>query len=351
MNRRHRIILVLILALCLSAAAFVGCSNAPDTPDWQHQFDLGMRYLSQGNYQEAILAFRAAIEIDPRRVDAHLGLANAHIGLGDIPAARAALREGYNLTGDERLRDRLEELEEDDTLRDDEAGTEETVQEPHVIQGTSAQRAFLDRVCDAMLAGNYEYALKLMESSEMYDILTEHGSFVYREIFMFSGHSSSWDDSFLRLVAADKTQNGSGLVVHVTAFSGGSDHSHLTIMEHRDGVQNGRHETRDFAAPGGQMQWVDTAWSSNGLRHGEAITNFVQHGVVYTYNWENGFYVVLGPPNEDGNVPVGVFVDPMHPDGGGFSYRRPDGFGFTEPFTHPNLTFEHWLNPLMPRFE
>ena len=30
---------------------------------WQEQYDLGVRYLSEGNYEEAIIAFTAAIEL------------------------------------------------------------------------------------------------------------------------------------------------------------------------------------------------------------------------------------------------------------------------------------------------
>lgn len=40
---------------------------------WQEQYDLGIRCLSDGNCEEAILAFTTAIEIDPKRPDAFLG--------------------------------------------------------------------------------------------------------------------------------------------------------------------------------------------------------------------------------------------------------------------------------------
>ncbi|MFQ8837640.1 MAG: tetratricopeptide repeat protein [Oscillospiraceae bacterium] len=62
----------------LSLAA---CSKAPEAdradeaPDWQTQYDLGVRYLSEGIMKKAILAFEAAIEIDPRNADAYLKLA------------------------------------------------------------------------------------------------------------------------------------------------------------------------------------------------------------------------------------------------------------------------------------
>ena len=35
--------------------------------DWQGQYDLGIRLLGEGKYEEAIIAFTAAIEIAPSR--------------------------------------------------------------------------------------------------------------------------------------------------------------------------------------------------------------------------------------------------------------------------------------------
>ena len=89
-----------ILCACKSTAA-----------RWQEQYDLGMRYLSDGEYEEAIIAFNAAIEIDPAQADAYLSLANAYIGMNDFDAARGILERGYELTQSEALKARLEELD------------------------------------------------------------------------------------------------------------------------------------------------------------------------------------------------------------------------------------------------
>ena len=54
-------LLLLTLAACQKAPE---AEPADEAPDWQTKYDLGVRYLSEGNYEEAILAFEAAIEID-----------------------------------------------------------------------------------------------------------------------------------------------------------------------------------------------------------------------------------------------------------------------------------------------
>ena len=81
----------LILALAL-VLGLVSCGRSAST--WQEQYDLGVRYLSEGNYEEAIIAFNAAIEIDPKRAEAYLSLADVYLALEDY-----AQRLGLALRG------------------------------------------------------------------------------------------------------------------------------------------------------------------------------------------------------------------------------------------------------------
>ena len=127
------------LVPCLLLSVLCACGQS--APTWQEQYDLGVRYLSEGNYEEAIIAFTAAIEIDPKRAEAYVGRGDAYISsgetadnltaaladyeaalelspgdvelyvkladvsdrLGDSEAAAAWRAEGYELTEDERL--------------------------------------------------------------------------------------------------------------------------------------------------------------------------------------------------------------------------------------------------------
>lgn len=90
MNQKKWI--VLNIALLLVAAVLVCLILGGKTADpWQEQYDLGLRYLSEGNYAEAVLAFNAAIQIDPNRMDAYLGRARGYIALDNPEAAREDL--------------------------------------------------------------------------------------------------------------------------------------------------------------------------------------------------------------------------------------------------------------------
>ena len=56
MKRKHLFALILLL---LMVSILAGCQSTADR--WQEQYDLGMKYLSEGNYDEAVIAFNAAI--------------------------------------------------------------------------------------------------------------------------------------------------------------------------------------------------------------------------------------------------------------------------------------------------
>lgn len=104
LKRTVSLLLAMILTVTLCACGKTSGGS------WQEQYDLGVRYLSDGNYEEAIIAFTAAIEIDPKRPEAYLGLADAYIGAGDLGAARKALEDGLAATGDTEIQARLDEL-------------------------------------------------------------------------------------------------------------------------------------------------------------------------------------------------------------------------------------------------
>ena len=79
MERNMRRIKLLGIGI-LSIIFMVACSSSTS---WQEQYDLGMKYLTEGKYEEAVFAFTAAIKIDPKLPKAYVGRGNAYIGVGE----------------------------------------------------------------------------------------------------------------------------------------------------------------------------------------------------------------------------------------------------------------------------
>lgn len=103
-----KIISLFIMVFILAAVS--GCKETAADAPYQEQYDLGMRYLEEGKYEEAILAFNAALEIDTKQPMVYTGLAEAYIGLGKTEEAIAALERGLEETGDGAISEQLEEL-------------------------------------------------------------------------------------------------------------------------------------------------------------------------------------------------------------------------------------------------
>ena len=89
MKRAYGIIEIIILLILTTACG----KNTAER--WQEQYDLGMRYLEEENYEEAIVAFTAAIEIDPNYADAYTGRGNAYIFSGETDEHLAQALSDY----------------------------------------------------------------------------------------------------------------------------------------------------------------------------------------------------------------------------------------------------------------
>ena len=85
------------LAALLAALLLCACASRPTitVPAWQQQYSLGVRYLSEGNYEEAIIAFTAAIEINPRLAEAYRYRGDAYILSGETAENLAAAQADY----------------------------------------------------------------------------------------------------------------------------------------------------------------------------------------------------------------------------------------------------------------
>lgn len=84
-----------LLSLCACSQDTNGQISNTEQMTWQEQYDLGVRYLSEGNYEEAIIAFTAAIEINPKQALAYVGRGDAYVGLGETEENLAAAQADY----------------------------------------------------------------------------------------------------------------------------------------------------------------------------------------------------------------------------------------------------------------
>lgn len=174
MKKRKRVT-ALLLALCMMLSGCSGLLDGLGGGSWQEQYDLGMRCLEDGDYQEAILAFSAAIEIDPDRPEAYMGRAEAYIGIEEPEKALKDYKKAKRIArGDDAYSDLLEDLEElieelEDIIADE---------DEDIVPESAVRTPRLTRV-ETRSGGVLIYRDEL--SYDEYDRLTQVVSEVYSE--------------------------------------------------------------------------------------------------------------------------------------------------------------------------
>lgn len=111
----------LILVIGVVAAAVligIGILMSGNT-ELMNQLDLGQKYIEECNYEQAIVAFNRAIEIDKRCAEAYVGLAETYIRMGEFDKALEVAETGYEMTGDAALQEYIDMIQSGNISRSD----------------------------------------------------------------------------------------------------------------------------------------------------------------------------------------------------------------------------------------
>jgi tetratricopeptide (TPR) repeat protein len=87
-------VITAIVLIIIGAVVFNSTSSASQIKKYM---TLGNKYLKEGKYEEAILAFNKVIEIEPKNIEARLELADAYIATNKFEDAEKVLREALNI--------------------------------------------------------------------------------------------------------------------------------------------------------------------------------------------------------------------------------------------------------------
>lgn len=96
MDKKKTIIIAISSILLIAICVTIGLSGV--FSPYQRQIRLGYKLLEQGNYEEAILAFDKAIEIDVKRAKAYIGKADVYVTRCDentLEDTKKVLETGY----------------------------------------------------------------------------------------------------------------------------------------------------------------------------------------------------------------------------------------------------------------
>ncbi|MGN0639325.1 MAG: leucine-rich repeat domain-containing protein [Oscillospiraceae bacterium] len=170
---KKNIIIIIVAALLM--AGIVGAVVAVNVTKSNSQtaladIQIAERYLSEQNYEQAVIEFEKILEIEPMNVEAYLGLAEAYIGLGDNEKALEMLRKGLELTGDARIQAKIDELTKVEEPADS-SGTSSTPNEPPQIVYGDAECLAIEEMIEAYLRGEGEVDTSMLQNVTNLQIL------------------------------------------------------------------------------------------------------------------------------------------------------------------------------------
>ena len=123
---------VVVLAVLIFAVSAVAVYNSPEKK-YDRQLSLAERYLDDLDYEKAIAAYKAAIEIDPINPEAYKALAELYLAMDDSVSAQETVKAGINASGDVGLSAMLTEITSGQNTAN---VTNETVpEEPQISEG------------------------------------------------------------------------------------------------------------------------------------------------------------------------------------------------------------------------
>ena len=108
---------ILIIAILMAISSIFIYKGAIAPKLYDKYLDTGIKYLMDGQYEEAILAFDKAIKIEPKTTEARVYQAKAYVGNEEFDKAVNVLEEAQNIdmTNEELLKEILEILNDIDS--------------------------------------------------------------------------------------------------------------------------------------------------------------------------------------------------------------------------------------------
>lgn len=111
MKKKVVIIGVCAIAVIIVIAAVALALVQNQSPSYSVLLERGDRYLSAGDYKQAVVVYKRAIAEKPMQPDGYIGLARAYVQLDQKDLAVVTLGNGYQMTHSLTIRLRLEELD------------------------------------------------------------------------------------------------------------------------------------------------------------------------------------------------------------------------------------------------
>ena len=113
-DKKRKILLIVLsslLVIVIGIIAYMLINNHMVESQYTASISQADRYLQDKNYEDALVAYKQALELDPDSEDPYLGLANTYVAMGDTSKAVSILNQGLERMDSTKLKALLNQLE------------------------------------------------------------------------------------------------------------------------------------------------------------------------------------------------------------------------------------------------
>ncbi|MCD7819113.1 MAG: leucine-rich repeat domain-containing protein [Lachnospiraceae bacterium] len=110
-NKKYLLLILIPILIAIAVLLFLIGRRISTANTWQEQYDLGMQYLEDGEYEAAVVAFTTAIETEPKNAEAYEQLVQLYMQEGRLDEAKALLEQAVEgAEGDEETMETISKL-------------------------------------------------------------------------------------------------------------------------------------------------------------------------------------------------------------------------------------------------
>lgn len=259
MDKKKTIIIAISAILLIAICVTIGLSGV--LSPYQRQIRLGYKLLEQGNYEEAILAFDKAIEIDVKRAKAYIGKADVYVTRCDentLEETKKVLETGYaQHYDDEAFVDAILRLADELYVKEQRKWAVELLNFGYELTNDERIKERKNQIIDELSEFFLSELYAMFENGENDAVKKEIQSEKYLEFMTFVDNA---EFKYIYFPDKNKEQTGKGIALY---FVESEEFGNVFVYygDFSNGIRNGAGTW--VGANGEKYYWFEGAWSDD----------------------------------------------------------------------------------------
>ena len=289
-----------LLVIGLGVGGFIYIKSvALPKKEVQRKLDLGDKYLTDMDYEKAVLSYKEAITIDPKNIKAYVGLGDAYLAWADelveegnteeaIKKLKKGIKElklGINETGSDEVKEKKEELE--NKKKEMEGGTDDKEEKKSSKKEEKSETEPVDNEAEKLAKEKevYQAYYNFLSSDTGYRIIEEYSNVQISSVAFGDCYGDSLPEMFY-LTKFKGEYSPSGYKLHMVTYENGSIIEKINDIEFDQDVAGSMHcclfKSGDSKVIYGISDCGDDWWMTDVFIMKEGTDGYLHKEILYT---------------------------------------------------------------------